>query len=213
MPGTTRTGPRYWLSTVKAGDSVKKLLGIKGCLQFAIDEFDHYILLARAYEHVASGKGLSIQEMCHIDEGKKMIEMRQAYRDQPHGDATVELTEGGGLGLYFGIRSAFNRKRGQELSPLDRCIQDFAEATIRDETEHMTGRFLKMIELEVSEGEWEIIDRNLQELFAQKLRERNQQFSSVFNDDELEAMGRDIESGRQYVRSHLSFLAERLNVV
>lgn len=198
------------LAAVRPGHPVRELEEIKGFLQFAVDEFEHYILLARAYQHVNPGKTISIEDMCHIEEGRKMIEMRTAHREQKHGDVTVELTEGGGLGLYFGIRHAFEKK--SELSDLDECILAFAEATISDETEHMIGRFLKVMELDIEEREWAVMDGNLQSLFAQKVRERNQQFAGVYSDDELAQASCNTEAGRAYVKSNLGFLAERLSI-
>ena len=153
---------------------------------------------------------MTIDEMCHIDEGYKMIEMRQAYRDQPHGDITVELTEGGGLGLYFGTKDAFMKQDIQ--SDLDKRILEFAEATINDETHHMKWRFSCALNAGISPAEWDKVNTNLQVLFAQKLRERNQQFGSVFTDDELDSMGSDIEAGQTYLKNHLGFLTEQLAV-
>lgn len=198
------------LEQVRVGDPVSKLEQIKGFLQFAVDEFDHYLLLSRAYEHVAPERSRTIEEMCRIPEGKKMIEMRQSYRDRPHGDLTVELTEGGGLGVYYGIRDAF-LKVGTR-SELDERILDFANATIRDETEHMTGRFLKALEHVRSDDEWDVVNQNLKKLFVQKLRERNQQFSEVFEQSELKDMGEDLEAGHTYVKINLPWLAERINL-
>lgn len=196
------------LKLVRPGTSVSELESIKQDLLFASDEFDHYILLARAYQYVAPEDDMTIDEMCHINEGHKMIDMRQSYRDRPHGDITVELTEGGGLGLYFGVKDAFLQRGIQ--SDLDKCIVKFAEATILDETHHMKWRFSRALDAGISAEEWDIVNKNLQELFAQKLRERNQQFGSLFTNDELDRMGSDIGAGQYYLNNHLGFLTESL---
>ncbi len=198
------------LRSVKTGTKVSELKAIKQDLQFALDEFDHYILLARAYQHIAPEHELTIDEMCHIDEGHKMIDMRQEYRNQPHGDITVELTEGGGLGLYFGIKDVFINQGVQ--SDLDQRILEFAESTINDETHHMKWRFSRALNAGIALSEWDNVNSNLQELFAQKLRERNQQFGSIFTNDELERMGADIDAGQAYLRKHLGSLTEQFAI-
>ena len=193
------------LRNIESGGIVKDLDGISQLVQFGLDEFEHFKILYKLYRRIAPDRNVSIFEMGNLPEAVKMVEMRQSVRESgPLGDTIVDLTEGGGLGMYFGIAKAFEGIG--TLTENDKVVRDFANMTIRDETDHMQHRFRKAMALGISAKQWEEIDRGLQTLFAQKLVERNEQFGNVFSRDELDAMGRDIETGKQYVRTNLGFL-------
>jgi len=131
--------------------------------------------------------------------------MRQTVREsEPLGDTIVDLTEGGGLGMYFGIAKAF--ESADALSDDDRIIRDFANMTITDETEHMQHRFRKATSLGLTAQQWQDVDRGLQKLFKQKLVERNEQFGNVYSRAELDAIAMDVEAGKTYVTTNLGFL-------
>lgn len=199
------------LRAIENGGSVRDLNRISGLLQFGLDEFNHFKILYDLYRRIAPDRNVSIFEMGNLPEARKMVEMRHDYREnKPYGNTIVDLTEGGGLGMYFGIAEAF-RSPGTR-SEEDRIVLEFARLTITDETAHMSHRFQKAVSLGIAPRQWEEMDRGLQVLFKQKLIERNEQFGNVFSPAELEAMGRDVEAGRNYVRSNLGFLTEQLSL-
>ncbi len=193
------------LRRIEGGGAVKDLDGVSHLIQFGLDEFEHFKILHKLYRLIAPDRNVSIFDMGNLPEARKMVEMRQSFREtEPLGDTIVDLTEGGGLGLYFGIVKAFAAVG--VASEEDRIIREFANMTVRDETEHMRHRFRKAMDLGLSSQQWAAVDRGLQTLFAQKLTERNEQFGNVFSPAELDAMARDVEAGKAYVSANLGFL-------
>ena len=197
------------LRRIEGGGTVKDLDGVSQLIQFGLDEFEHFKILYKLYRRIAPDRNVSIFDMGNLPEARKMVEMRQSFRETgPLGDTIVDLTEGGGLGMYFGIAKAFATVG--IVSEEDRIIREFANMTIRDETEHMSYRFRKAMSLDLSPQQWGDVNRGLQTLFAQKLTERNEQFGNVFSPAELGAMATDIEAGKAYVRTNLGFLDSQM---
>ena len=195
------------LRRIEGGGVVKDLDGVSQLVQFGLDEFEHFKILYRLYRRIAPDRNVSIFDMGNLPEAVKMVDMRQSFREhEPLGGTIVDLTEGGGLGMYFGIAKAFESAGG--LSDDDRIVRDFARMTITDETEHMQHRFRKAMSLDLAAQQWEDVDRGLQALFAQKLIERNEQFGNVFSRAELDSMASDVEAGNAYVRTNLGFLTD-----
>ena len=193
------------LRTIESGGAVKDLDEVSHLIQFGLDEFEHFKILYKLYRRIAPDRNVSIFDMGNLPEARKMVEMRQSFREtEPLGDTIVDLTEGGGLGMYFGIVKAFATVG--VASEEDRIIREFANMTVRDETEHMRHRIQKAMALDISSQQWADVDRGLQTLFAQKLTERNEQFGNVFRQAELDAMARDVEAGKAYTRTNLGFL-------
>jgi len=198
------------IDQINAGESIGDLDAISGLLQFAIDEFNHFAILCKAFLKLQPRGRMSIEQMGDMPEGRRLVEMRHAWRERPNGDLIVDLTEGGGLGMYFAVGDAFDG--AEQRSEVDELITRFAQATITDETEHMAGRFRRALQADLEPEDWEQVETGLRELFAQKLRERNQQFGEPFSADELERMGADAEAGRAYLERNLGFLGERLGI-
>ncbi len=180
---------------------------VGGLLNFATDEFNHYAILCRVYRNLVKDNRLSIEEMGDMPHGNTLVELRYKMREDRLGNIAVDLSEGGGLGLYFAVRDAFADQG--ELSENDRHILDFANATVEDETQHMAWRFQKLVEAGLEPDELRQVDEHLQTICTQKLRERNQQFSDAFSDDDLQELMRDTQSAHRYAREHLGFLGER----
>ena len=195
------------LRRIEGGGVVKDLDQVSQLVQFGLDEFEHFKILYKLYRRIAPNRYVSIFDMGNLPEAVKMVEMRQSFREnEPLGDTIVDLTEGGGLGMYFGIAKAFENVG--VLSEEDGIVRDFAHMTITDETEHMQNRFRKALSLGLTAQQWEDVDRGLQTLFAQKLVERNEQFGNVYTRAKLDSMATDIEAGNAYVRTNLRFLTE-----
>lgn len=196
------------LRRIEGGGTVDNLDAVSQLIQFGLDEFEHFKILYKLYRLIAPDRNVSIFDMGDLPEARKMVEMRQSFRErEPLGDTIVDLTEGGGLGMYFGIAKAFQAAgiAGEE----DRIIREFAQMTVNDESGHMAHRIRKATALELSPQQWAHVERGLHTLFAQKLIERNEQFGNVFSRAELDAMATDVEAGRAYVSANLGFLDER----
>lgn len=199
------------LRRIEGGGAVKDLDRVSHLIQFGLDEFNHFKILYKLYRRIAPNRNVSIFEMGNLPEARKMVEIRHDFREhKPLGNTIVDLTEGGGLGMYFGIAKAFETV--DAVSEEDQIIVEFAKLTVTDETGHMSHRFEKALSLGIAPRQWEEMDLGLQVLFKQKLIERNEQFGNVFDRDELEAMGRNIEAGRNYVRTNLGFLSKQLGL-
>jgi hypothetical protein len=198
------------IDKIDAGESIGDLDAISGLLQFAIDEFNHFSILCKAFLKLQPQGRMSIEQMGDMPESRRLVEMRHTWREQPNGDLIVDLTEGGGLGMYFAVGDAFAGV--QQRSEVDELITRFAQATITDETEHMAGRFRRALQADLEPEDWEQVEVGLQELFAQKLRERNQQFGEPYSASELERMGANAAAGRAYLQRNLGFLGERLEI-
>jgi hypothetical protein len=197
------------LRRIEGGGAVKDLDRVSHLIQFGLDEFNHFKILYKLYRRIAPNRNVSIFEMGNLPEARKMVEIRHDFREhKPLGNTIVDLTEGGGLGMYFGIAKAFETV--DAVSEEDQIIVEFAKLTVTDETGHMSHRFRKAMALGVSPQQWEDVDRGLQTLFAQKLAERNEQFGNVFSQLELDAMGRDAEAGKAYVSTNLGFLNSQI---
>ncbi len=197
------------LRKIEAGGAVEQLGSISELLQFGLDEFNHFRMLYELYRRVAPERQVAIADMGGLPEARRLVEMRYQYREQePLGDVIVDLTEGGGLGMYFGISHAFEELGvgGKE----DELVLAFARATVRDETEHMSHRFRNAAGLDLTAEQWTRVERGLLSLFTQKLRERNQQFGDVFTQPELDEKAADLDAGRRYVERNLSFLSAHL---
>jgi hypothetical protein len=197
------------LRRIEGGGVVKDLDKVSQLIQFGLDEFEHFKILYKLYRRIAPERNVSVFDMGNLPEAIKMVEMRQSFRESgPLGDTIVDLTEGGGLGMYFGIAKAFETVGA--ASEEDRIIREFANMTITDETEHMCHRFRNALSLGISAQQWKDVERGLHTLFAQKLTERNEQFGNVFSQAELDAMAGDVEAGKAYVGTNLGFLDRQL---
>jgi len=198
------------LDEIAVDGNIGDLDEISGLLQFALDEFNHYSILCRAYKQLVPDNTLNIEQMGDLEEGNELVAMRYKMRESELGTLSVDLSEGGGLGMYMAINDVFNKSTPR--SQIDEQIKAFARATVNDEREHMAHRFSVLLEAGLEPGQWEEVTTGLQQISKQKLRERNQQFSGVYNNADLDKFGRDADSGRQYVQNYLDFMLQRFDL-
>lgn len=182
-------------------------------LGFASDELRHYAQLHDLYlliEPVSAPP--SIAELGTLADGTALTDLRLKHRDDPLGAVAVDLSEGGGLGLYFGIRSAASLL--DRSKPVDRTILEVAERTIADETRHLTGRFRNALKAGLDPTQWATVSDILRTVSHQKLLERNQQFGRVLTPEEVATAADQENHGRtlSFLRTHLGFLLEDLRI-
>ncbi|MEU6671557.1 hypothetical protein [Streptomyces sp. NPDC046727] len=182
-------------------------------LSFASDELRHYAQLHDLYllAETASPPP-SIADLGYLGDGKALTELRWKWREDRLGEIAVDLSEGGGLGLYFGIRSATPHL--DRSKAVDAEILEVAERTIEDETRHLLGRFRSAQKHELTEADWTRISALLREISHQKLLERNEQFNFVLSDDEVSQAVKqpDLELAQTFLTTHLGFLLEELGL-
>ena len=182
-------------------------------LGFAADELRHYAQLHDLYLLIETvSPPPSIDELGKLPAGTALTDLRLRHRDDPLGEIAVDLSEGGGLGLYFGIRAAAGSLDQDE--PVDREILAVAERTIEDETRHLLGRFHKAQQADLSDKEWGTVSDILHEISHQKLLERNEQFGSVLTAEEVATACAENNRARttEFLITHLHFLLQDLGI-
>jgi hypothetical protein len=189
---------------------ISELKSLEYELSFVSDEFRHYVNLFEAYKVADPNSSSTIEELGSLPEGEKLSAIRYERRKTPLGKIAVDLSEGGGLGSYFGICDAlFPHKNKSEL---DQLILNIAKNTLADEMTHMSYRYLTAYNMSYSDTEWCDLDSMLQEICWHKLLERNAQFSSPFSESELRNLTTHFEMAYQFTEKHLGFLLRRLNI-
>ncbi|MEU5662126.1 hypothetical protein [Streptomyces longwoodensis] len=182
-------------------------------LSFASDELRHYAQLHDLFLLIESyTPPPAIAELGKLREGNALTELRLGYREDKLGAIAVDLSEGGGLGLYFGIRSA---KDLLDLSSeVDREVLAVADRTIEDETRHLLGRFQAAHDAGLDEEQWGRVSEILEEISRQKLLERNEQFGGMLTAGEVATVSASENHPRTvaFLTGHLSFLLDYLGM-
>ncbi|MEY9840548.1 hypothetical protein [Streptacidiphilus sp. EB103A] len=182
-------------------------------LSFASDELRHYAQLHDLYLLIeTSTPPPSIASLGTLPQGVALTELRLHYRDDKIGAVAVDLSEGGGLGLYFGIRSAADLLDTD--NPVDREVIAVANRTIDDETRHLLGRFRSARAQNLTPEQWGETARILRAISHQKLRERNEQFGDILTPEEVDgACEKENQPRTQaFLRTHLGFLLADLGM-
>ena len=183
------------------GDEIREVLDR---LHFAVDEFRHTTQLIALYRAVGGDPERAISSLGSLDQGVRLVALRHAHRRTVIGRWAVDLSEGGGLGMYFGIQEHFRLQSRDDA--LSRGITDMAKVTLRDEMKHLVHRFAVVLDHVDDSATWHQVELALQEIAVQKLHERNEQFSSPLSNEEISRCVKDVDQGRKYVRAHLGFL-------
>lgn len=176
---------------------------ILGDLEFALDELRHMTQYMRLYA-LAGGPRQSIGSLGQLEHAGRLADLRHRSRATASGSMAVDLSEGGGLGLHFGLREHY--RAHPPVEPVDRELARLTESVLADESAHLLSRFRAARELQDDDRAWTELGASLVAIATQKLRERNEQFSSPFADAEIDDISRDRDLGRRYVDDHLGFL-------
>ncbi len=173
-------------------------------LNFAVDELRHMTQFIGLYALAGGDPQRSIESLGQFDHARRLAALRQQARTTDEGRAAVNLSEGGGLGLQFGMQEHYARHA--PTSAVDREVVRLSGAILADETNHLRSRFRSVAALGDVALAWPELTRHLVAISTQKLRERNEQFSSPLDDAEIAQIVADRSLGRDYVRQHLGFL-------
>jgi hypothetical protein len=179
---------------------------VLGDLQFAVDELRHMTQFIRLYTLAGGDPHRSIESLGKLESAGRLAGLRHELRSTPIGRTAVELSEGGGLGLHFGMQEHF--RLSPPCEPADLEIARLTDVILADETHHMLTRFRSILDLDDSERTWQSLESQLVAICSEKLRERNEQFSFPLPEEELMQLPGNRSLGRQYTYAHLGFLQD-----
>ncbi len=189
------------ISLATPPEAVEQILGD---LRFALDELQHMTQFIRLYALAGGDPHRSIESLGQLESAGRLAGLRHELRSTRIGRTAVELSEGGGLGLHFGMQEHFRLRTPS--APADREIARLTDVILADETHHMLARFRSILDLEDSDSTWQSLESQLVAICSQKLRERNEQFSFPLSEEELLQLPENRLLGRQYLEAHLGFL-------
>jgi hypothetical protein len=179
---------------------------ILGDLTFAVDELRHMTQYMRLYALAGGDPARSIESLGQLENAVRLTSLRQDLRRTEVGHTAVALSEGGGLGLHFGMDDHF--KRQPPVGEVDVEMARLTRAILADETGHLRSRFRATRDLDDRDSTWSELQAKLLAIGTQKLRERNEQFSHPLADEEIEGITTEHALGQRYIRDHLGFLCD-----
>ncbi|MBI3449654.1 MAG: hypothetical protein HY049_12160 [Acidobacteria bacterium] len=177
---------------------------ILGDLEFAVDELRHMTQFIGLYARAGGELARSIASMGQLESARRLASLRHELRATEVGRTAVHLSEGGGVGLHFGIHDHFASH--PPAGDIDVEIFRLTRAILADEGRHMLSRFRATRALVQDDPWWTDLEAHLVAICATKLRERNEQFSSPLGDDEVASIPANRALGQSYLRDHLGFL-------
>ena len=189
---------------ISLGTPPEDIEQVLGDLQFALDELRHMTQFIRLYTLAGGDAHRSIESLGKLESAGQLAALRHELRSTPIGRTAVELSEGGGLGLHFGMQEHFRISPPRDAADLE--IARLTDVILADETHHMLTRFRSILDLDDSERTWQSLANHLVAICSQKLRERNEQFSFPLPEEELMQLPGNRSLGRQYLETHLGFL-------
>ena len=211
-PGTTVASILDAASRRAAAISLQTPVGeidhILSDLNFAVDELRHMIQFMGLYALAGGNAERSIDSFGEIENARRLASLRHQLRTTDAGRTAVQLSEGGGLGLQFGMQEYYSRV--PPCGPVDTEIVRLASAILADESSHLLSHFRSALELNFDASGWAEVTAQLLAISTQKLRERNDQFSSPLADHEITEIVADRSLGRQYAHDHRGFLTAGL---
>jgi len=181
---------------------------ILGDLEFAMDELRHMTQFMHLYALAGGERDRSIASLGELPHARCLASLRHELRVTDLGRTAVSLSEGGGLGLHFGMHEHYTSHPPSDA--IDVEAARLTQSILADESSHMRSRFQAALALDQDESSWNDLQANLVAICTQKLRERNEQFSSPVKDDELASITADQALGRRYIADHLGFLVAGL---
>ncbi len=144
------------------------------------DEFNHYVLLADVFEHLA-GRPISPEDTVQLPEERKLGEMRRAYAGSgsPIERAAVGFTEGGGARLF---------REGAKLS--GGTLEDMTAAAMQviydDERDHYKEMAKEAVGLIGSEDDLARMTAAIRAISDQRVAMRAEMFRGAMTGPEIE---------------------------
>lgn len=162
------------ISMPTAGDDLPPLNDACDALDFGKDEFAHFTLLFDLWRKAWPGERADVPAWGALPEGEALAELRYQVREAgPLGEIAVRLSEGGGLGLFFGIQDALEAAPGD----FDRGLVRAVDRILDDERYHLIGNFAWAAQRVTDPGAIDEVVGLLDHICAVKLREREAQFA------------------------------------
>jgi hypothetical protein len=156
-------------------DGAAHLADACSLLEFGRDEFAHFTALFDLWRRSFPDAPAAVESWGVLPAGEELMALRHSLRDDPLGAIAVRLSEGGGLGLFFGIEHVLHGD--VERDPFERGLLRAVERILADERGHLTGNFVAATATLADDDESiERVLALLAEICAVKLREREQQF-------------------------------------
>jgi len=178
-PGTTVTG--------MIGEATSRLVPLNplrdyellrenfAYLTFAQEELSHYIGLLEIYiSKFGADFCEKLEDWGEIPAGRNLTKHREALRHQELGEVVIRLSEGGGLGLFYGMKRALT---GRALSAFDSKLLKVVQRILNDEEVHLSDNIKFAKSILTREEEYNYVSETLAEISNQKLKEREEQFS------------------------------------
>jgi hypothetical protein len=144
-------------------------------LRFVVDELSHFVLLLRLYEQRVNTDLSDSHLWGDYPEGRALTEERNRIRSLKHGREIVYLSEGGGLGLFFGIKHCLTNQ-SKDRSPFDKQLLSITNLILEDEIRHLGETVKHVKSLHLSDHETIQIQCNLEAISKLKVNERRYQF-------------------------------------
>jgi hypothetical protein len=158
-----------------AGDDAEALAAAGAMLDFGRDEFAHFTILFELWRRSFADAPAHVEAWGALPAGHELMELRLELQEQRLGAIAVRLSEGGGLGLFFGIRDVLVGAQGT----FERGLLQAVERILADERHHLIGNFVDAARAVREPAEIAAVVDSLDRICAVKLREREQQFAVV----------------------------------
>jgi hypothetical protein len=148
-------------------------------LQFAKDELNHYLILLRVYNQMF---GEFPPNKYYYDLKDYLPEIRYKIREEDPslGEIAVRLSEGGGLGMYYGINSVLSKT--EKITEIDKNLLIANEVIIEEEITHISDNFDFASQQHLDENLLNKLEQQLKKILHAKLNERNIQFGLIIDD-------------------------------
>jgi hypothetical protein len=157
------------LQQPKGPEDLDTLQGVCGDLDFAKDELAHFSLLMQVWQQRYPAERPRLPEWGQP--GQELMEYRYRLREDRLGEIAVRLSEGGGLGLFFGIQQILKNSSSSE----DKVLYQAIERILEDEIGHLVGNF-RWAAAALSSKDIETVVDLLHRICTVKLVEREVQF-------------------------------------
>jgi hypothetical protein len=167
-------------------DDAEALTQASAMLDFGRDEFAHFTILFELWRQTFGDAPAQLEAWGALPAGIELMELRLRLQGDRLGAIAVRLSEGGGLGLFFGIRDALARADGAFERGLVRAV----DRILADERHHLTGNFVDAAHGVREPAEIATVVELLSNICAVKLREREQQFAVMLGEPNAATLAR-----------------------
>lgn len=180
---------------------LEQMESISNFLSFGADEFRHYVQLYKTYTLLCPNTRMDLDQAGSLKEGTELTTLRHRTRTSRLGEMAVDLSEGGGLAMYFALRDFFGEFPA--TCPSQHAMRTVGEVTLADELGHFRARLRRVLNSNLSDKECETVAENLFAVCRVKAHERNAQFGYPLTAEQVESLCSNEAGGRQFLDHHL----------